>query len=132
MTGSTLSTHTPRTYIRSEYAEAENISVERTFSSSGSRLQTGTPVTVTITIINNSANTLENGEYLDSVGSIFSLADTKTYSQTTSDTPIELPITFLQDEFDILMQYPSIAPGGKVTLSYTVTTLPITYGDLIV
>lgn len=90
------------------------------------------PITVTIDITNNSRFTLPGIEYLDAVPSIFSLEATKEYTRTLAQSSTTEPLVFLDEEFSLLMKIPSLEAGEKATLSYTLTTLPLKYGKMLV
>jgi hypothetical protein len=108
--GSPASSIDTITYIRSEYAPAKGITIERVYTTSGSTLQSESPITVTIRIKNNSTGTLRNIEYLDAVSSIFSTADTKEYTITQGDQVSSGKLIFLNDEFTLSMGVPDIVP----------------------
>jgi hypothetical protein len=68
-------------FVRSEYAQAYDIEIEKRFLnvSSPDLLRTGDRIRVEVALKNTSSGTIDSLEYLDTIPSIFTLLDGGTY-----------------------------------------------------
>ncbi len=92
-----------------------------------STLYSGDPIEVKITLKNNSTRTIRNIEYLDSIPSYLSHEHTESYRVGSVNRPLEYLTT---DDYDIRMEVGDMAPGETVTLSYILSALPASYGEM--
>lgn len=125
---------TQRNFARIEYARAWNIDVSKTYSlGTGSILKSGEKVRVDIEIRNTGTTPLTGIEYIDTVPPIFSDTDTRAYTVVSGTETITREYARAPgSEYDNYFRLPDIAPGRSVILSYELTALPASYGELLV
>ncbi len=73
-------------YVRSEYAPAYGLEIERNYKNNSSDvIHSGDKILSTITIKNTSSRIAKNVEYLDTIPKIFDASETMRYTITTLD-----------------------------------------------
>ncbi len=125
-----------RTYIRSEYAEGENLRVEKTYTDrNGDTLQTDDIVDVTVRLTNTGDENRTNVEYLDSYEkNVFDLPDTAQVSLIQSNGE-ETTLSYdplVQGEYDLSVDVGELPAGASAEFSYTLESRPIAYGEVLV
>lgn len=123
-----------KNFVRSEYAEAFNVSVSKKYSlGSGSVLRSWERITVDITIRNTWTSPLTWVEYLDTIPAIFSPENTIKYRVQNwgNSTSGDFVLTSSSD-YDTYFKLPDIWAGQNIILSYELDALPTSYGELLV
>ncbi len=97
------STTLRKTYIKSEYASAYGVEIEKSYTNlAGSTLHTGDRVQVDISIKNTTAKKISNTEYLDTIPKIFDTENTKKYKILLDGKSEERDFRILSDDYDAL------------------------------
>lgn len=102
----TTPTPPPKIYVRSEYALAYGIDIEKRYKNiTSSILHGGDRIQVEVSLKNTSTNTISSIEYLDTIPKIFSLPQDATYKTIlglqSTDSPIE---NLAGEDFDFGMR----------------------------
>lgn len=98
-------------YVRSQYAPAYNLSVDKKYTHTNKILHPSDQVTTTIRIKNTGTTTLKNIEYLDTLPRIFSHENTKNYTVTLDGKSVTRSFNAIGDvEFDAHFYVGDIAP----------------------
>ncbi len=122
-------------YVRSEYALAYGLEIERKYTNTSSDvIHSGDKILATITIKNTSNKTAKSIEYLDTIPKIFDASETLRYTITASDgTKKEKNFQYLStEEFDAFFNLWDLPSGATMTLTYDLKALPASYGTMIV
>ncbi len=113
------------TFIKSEYAHAAWIEVDKKFNDvNGENLQSWDLVDVTV-VLKNTTETPKTGvAYVDSVVSPFEMSEMKiTIANKAIERKAPAWYSLLVDDIDL-------AAGESITIKYTLRVLPITFGDI--
>ena len=124
----------PDLYVRSEYAPAYGLEIEKKYRNiTSSTLHGGDRILVEITIKNTTASAIKNVEYLDSLPKIFDLPDDPKYQVILWWQNREYPLgTISAEEYDFYLKGVDIPSGDTLTFRYELTALTASYGDMIV
>lgn len=123
-----------KNFLRSEYAASQGLDISKRYSlGSGTTLHAGQRIRVDIDIHNTSTTTAKSIEYLDTIPQIFSTDKTLQYTIKNNGTTItrDFALTASSD-YDAHFTLPDIAAGQMSTISYELTALPTSYGELLV
>ena len=122
------------TFIKTQYATAYNIDVEKRYTnSSHATLYPDDRIVASIRIKNTGNTMLKNIQYLDTIPQIFSSEKTETYTITINEKTITRDFQYLQNgEYDALFGPMELSPGETLTLRYELTALPASYGEMVV
>lgn len=124
-----------RTYIRSPYAEAKGLKVEKRYKDlNGGMLQSGDRIEITLDLTNTTPSSMSKGVYLDSNDEhIFRADEGSTYHITKTGTGVSLPMVPLQSgDYDNAFELGTLAAGQRVEIVYTVIAMPVAYGKIYV
>lgn len=100
-----------RTYIKSEYASAYGVEIEKSYTNlAGSILHAGDTVEADISIKNTTGKKISNTEYLDTIPEIFDRANTKKYTLVLDGKSEEREFHPLSDDYDALFRLIDIPP----------------------
>lgn len=122
------------TYIKSQYAPAFGIEVERSFRNiSSTFLHAWDVIEVTITLKNTSGKTARNIEYLDTIPAIFSSESTQKYQVILWTETIHRDFDYLHTgDYDAYFVGRDIPAGQTLTIKYELRALPASYGEMLV
>ncbi|MCD5380636.1 VCBS repeat-containing protein, partial [Candidatus Gracilibacteria bacterium] len=113
------------TFIKSEYARAAGIEVDKKFNDvNGANLQSGDLVDVTVVLKNTTETPKIGVAYVDSVVSPFEMSEMKI---TIANKAIEREAPA---GYNLLVDGIDLAAGESITIKYTLRVLPITFGDI--
>lgn len=121
-----------RVFVLSEYAEVENMTISKRYTTSDSgKLLPYSTVQAQITIVNNTNEAIHSAEYLDTLPAMFSVENTQTYRVVRAGEQRELPIqTESFGDFDLRFHIGDIGAGETITIEYAVSMLPVSYGEM--
>lgn len=120
-----------RTYLRSEFAIANNIVIEKTYTDTNSgTLQGNDKIKVTLSITNSGSKALNNVSYLDSNDStVFKLGDNRLYVRKIGSATFTGTLVESADEgFDLVFDGFSLEPKEKAVITYELVANPLGLG----
>jgi hypothetical protein len=122
----------PLTFIRSEYAEAKGVTIDKTYAAgSGNVVQTGAPITIRVDLKNSSGKFLKNVIYLEQPDPIVHVGDSLTYTLTARGTTVQKTAKELMDgDFTYGIDGLFLAPDETVTLTYSGIANPVELGKI--
>ncbi|MDD2566021.1 MAG: VCBS repeat-containing protein [Candidatus Gracilibacteria bacterium] len=123
-----------KTFIRSQFAEAYKVSVDKTYTDiNGKFLQSGDLVEVTLKIANNSGKKLTNLVYFDSNQNFLQSDDNAVYTLTTKDGTTNSPLKKKDDtEFDLIFDNFDINSGDTAIIKYKLKMPNVSFGKITV
>lgn len=118
---------TQTSFLRSEYASSQDISIEKKFTDlSPSVLQIGDKVAVEVRIKNTGNQIRNNVAFVDTIAKNFVLDSTEI--TVLSQDNKTLPVKQWPGIYDLLIDWFFLIPGEEIILEYTLETLPLRYG----
>lgn len=130
----TTSTTRTDTYLKSQYAPAFGLKIEKHYQNiNAATLHAGDTIRVDIAFTNTSNSPISGFEYLDTIPKIFDTEKTHTYRMTLGDESQEKPFEWLAtEEYDAHFIGRDIPAGSTLHMTYEVRALAASYGEMSV
>lgn len=124
-----------KTFLKSEFAEYQNVRVTKTFRDvNGDLLKSEDPVEITVVLANSGSTTLRDVAYLDSFDKeLFSPTQTPRYSIETPSFSKTGSLSVVEtSSYDYLFEGFDLRPGETATIKYSLLTNPVSFGKFFV
>lgn len=121
------------TFIRSQYASLVGMEAVKNFAAKNNILYPDDAISVEISIKNNNSETATGVKYLDTIPEIFARDNSLTYSVEVDGKNFEKNFVEKNSgDYDLEFEVGDIPAGATAKIRYTLSILPMSYGEMLV